>query len=81
MSGLEVEATVINWTIVLCLVAKAAKWVLEELQPTVLEYGKLRDCFRKVRGREIRVLESAKPSPPISVSNDTRSKDESDLAA
>jgi hypothetical protein len=87
MSGLELEAYIINGTIIACLIAKASKWVFEELHPVVLEYQKLRDEIRNVRQeKNIRALPDktivpGKGSSQISPSIETHSKDESNLAA
>jgi len=87
MSGLEVEGYIVTGTIIGCLLAKAGKWLLEELQPLALEYQKLRETIKKVRqDQKIRVvpeqsITSGKPSPSLPVATETRSKDESNLAA
>jgi len=52
MSGLEVEGYIVTGTVISCLLVKAGKWVLEELQPLVIEYQKLRKTIRKVREEE-----------------------------
>jgi hypothetical protein len=88
MSGLELEGYIVTGTVIGCLLAKAAKWVLEELQPLVLEYQKLRETIRKVRQDDPKIravpeqsVTSGKLSPSLPGATETRSKDESNLAA
>lgn len=87
MTALELEIHIVTVTAIGCLLAKAAKWLLEELQPVVLEYQKLRATIRKVRqDQKIRAVPEqpvtpGKPSPSLPGANETRSTDESNLAA
>ena len=86
MTGLEIEAYIINGTIIGCLLAKASKWLFEELQPMVVEYQKLRDLVRKVHERRIRAVPDKTVSPSktsrqVTHSSETPSKDQSHLAA
>ncbi len=87
MSGLEVEGIIVNVAVITCLLAKASKWVLEELQPVALEYQKLRETVKrgrqepKIRAVPEQSVNSGKPSPSLPVAAETRSNDEANLAA
>jgi hypothetical protein len=88
MSGLEVEGYIVTGTVIGCLLAKAAKWLFEELQPMVVEYQKLRETIKKAsHDLKIRsvpeplVISASKHSPSLPPGNETRTKDEPGLVA
>jgi len=97
MTALEIEGTIVIVTVITGFLIRSGKWTLEELESLVIQYQKLKATINGtvndpsgavVAGATVTPTNNAtkltpkqKPSEQPPVVTDTRSKDESDLAA